>query len=51
MFKSHPAVFRMALAAALFYSASAAFAANANSAPAPDESNFFTRFYHAYADE
>jgi len=52
MFKSHPAVSQMALAAALFCSASAAFAANVNPAPqtTPDESKFFTRFYYAYAN-
>jgi len=43
----------MALAAALFCSASAAFATDVNLAPqtTPDESNFFTRFCHDYADE
>jgi len=35
MFKSHPAVSRMALAAALFCSTSAAFAADVNPAPGP----------------
>src|SRR5208282_3436908 len=42
MFKAHPAVSQVALAAALFCSTSAAFAADVNPAPAPDESNFFT---------
>ena len=43
----------MALAAALLCSTGAAFAADVNPAPAPapDESNFFTRLYHAYVDE
>ena len=51
MFKSHPAVSQITLAAALFCSTSAALAANVNPAPAPDKSNFFTRLYYAYADE
>jgi len=53
MFKAHPAVSRMALAAALLCSSGAAFAEDVNPvpAPAPAESNFFTRLYHAYADE
>jgi len=43
----------MALAAALLCSSGAVFAADVNPAPAPapEESNFFTRFYHAYVDE
>ena len=53
MFKAHPAVSRMTLAAALLCSSRAAFAADVNSAPAPapDESNFFTRFHYAYVDK
>jgi hypothetical protein len=46
----------MALAAALLCSSGAAFAGDVNPAPvapepAPGDSNFFTRLYHAYADE
>ena len=41
----------MALATALLCCSGAAFAADVNPAPAPKESNFFTRFYHAYVDE
>jgi len=53
MFKPHPAVSRMALAAALLCSSGAAFAADVNPAPeaAPSDSNFLSRLYHAYADE
>ncbi len=53
MFKAHPAVSRMALAAALLCSSWAAFAEDVNPAPAPApaELNFFTRFYYIYADE
>ncbi len=42
----------MALAAALLCSSGAAFAADVNSAPAPapEKSNFFTRFYNTYVD-
>ena len=43
----------MALVAAFLCSTSAAFAVDANPAPqiTPDDSNFFTRLYHAYAGE
>ena len=53
MFKALPAVSRMALVAAFLCSTSAAFAVDANPAPqiTPDDSNFFTRLYHAYAGE
>jgi len=43
----------MALAAVVLCSSGAAFAADVNPAPAPapDDSNFFSRLYHAYVDE